>query len=347
MMQTRSFGKLHSGQMAQLFVLENRNHMQVGITNFGGAVVFIKVPDWQGEPLDVVLGYDDVQGYETRDTNFGVLVGRYANRIQGGEFSLDGKTYILEKNEGQNHLHGGSQGFGHKLWDYEILSDGVLKLTLMSPDGEGGYPGNVTATVTYALDDENCLSIDYLVTTDQETICNMTNHSYFNLNGQSSGTILNHILEIDADAITAIDEEGIPTGEILSVGNTPFDFRQPKPIGRDMWTPHPQLEHTRGYDHNFVLNEKGAYMAKAKGEKSNLVMEMETTCPGVQLYVGNYLNHELGKEGIVYPTYGGFCLETQLFPDSIHHRSFPSCVIDKDHPWKHSTKYRFYLEEKV
>jgi len=349
-MQRTAFGKLSDGQTADLYTLTNRHGMEVVITNFGATVVSLKVPDHVGKTADVVLGYADLDGYVNDKASLGVIVGRYGNRIAKGKFSLDGKEYVLAKNNGENHLHGGLKGFNKYLWQARDISTGAsqsLELTRVSTDGEEGYPGNLTVKVVYSLmEDRNELRIDYNATTDKETVLNLTNHSYFNLAGQGTGDILQHRLTLWADRFTPVDSTLIPTGELRSVKGTPFDFLKEEAIGSRIDQDDEQLKFGSGYDHNFVLatavRPQPELAARAFDPQSGRVLEIRTTQPGVQFYTGNFLDGTIhGKEGKVYGRRYAFCLETQHFPDSPNHPSFPSTVLKPGQEFKSTTTYAF------
>jgi aldose 1-epimerase len=295
-----------------------------------------------------VLGYDTLEPYTKPNPFFGTLVGRYANRIANGEFTLDGKKYTLTKNNGPNSLHGGLRGFDKKAWRPSVIStrDGeALQLTYFSKDGEEGYPGNLTATVTYALTDDNALSIDYQATTDADTVLNLTNHSYFNLAGHGSGRILDHQLTINANKFTPVNATLIPTGEWRSVDGTPFDFRKSTPIGTHIDAQDEQIQFGQGYDHNFVLNRPGSVpslAARVIDPQSGRVMEVLTTQPGVQFYTANHISGEVkGKAGAIYRARGAYCFETQHFPDSPNQTSFPTTVLKPGETYRQTTVFRF------
>jgi aldose 1-epimerase len=340
------FGKLPDGGVAYLFTLTNRDHLQARVSNYGGRIVSLSVPDRNGRFADIVLGFDSLPDYLSNgSTYFGALIGRYANRIGGARFNLDGVEYKLEKNNGENTLHGGSQGFDKKLWTPRLLPDSGLELTYHSKAGEEGYPGNLTATVVYHLTDANEIRIDYRATTDKDTIVNLTNHSYFNLKGAGEGDILGHVLTLHASRFTPVDSGLIPTGELRSVAGTPFDFRSPIAIGARIGQNDEQLKLGRGYDHNFVLDKKGAdpqLAARVEEPESGRVLEVYTTEPGVQLYTGNFLDGTVrGKGGKLYPHRGAFCLETQHFPDSPNKPAFPSVVLHPGRQFAETTIFRF------
>jgi aldose 1-epimerase len=339
------FGLMPDGERIEIFSIANDRGMQIRAINYGGIIASIKVPDRDGQLDDVVLGHDSLEGYLHRTRYFGVLIGRFANRIARGRFSLNGVAYQLAVNNGQNHLHGGVKGFDKVVWTAEEIDNGV-QLTYFSKDGEENYPGNLNATVTYRLNDENELRIDYYATTDRDTIINLTNHSYFNLAGR--GTILNHELQIQAEAFTPIDETLIPTGEIRSVAGTAMDFTSPTSIGALIDKDDDQLRFARGYDHNFVLRgEPGTLrtIARLHDPQSGRVMEVITTQPGLQFYSGNYLDGTLvGRHGQAYLKNSGCCLEAQHFPDSPNQPHFPSTVLRPGEKYHHTTVYRFSVE---
>jgi aldose 1-epimerase len=342
-----AFQQTIDGQATDLFVLKNENNVQVAITNYGGRVVSLLVPDGEGVLTDVVTGYDKLESYwKEEEPYFGALIGRYGNRIAKGEFKLEGKSYQLEINNGPNSLHGGSKGFHARVWTPNLINDQTLELTYFSEDGEEGYPGNLTVKVVYTLTNSNELKIDYEATTDATTIVNLTNHAYFNLNGQGNETILDHELMINADRFVPIDSTSIPLGELQDVEGTPFDFRSPAEIGQRIDEQDGQLENGQGYDHTFVLdlpkNTLGL-CAVARSKKTGITMEVLTTQPGVQFYSGNFLNgkdHD-GKEGVSYPRRSAFCLETQCFPDSPNRVDFPSVTLKTGEVHRSITIYRF------
>lgn len=327
------------GQEVSLYTLANERGYEVEITNYGGAVVSLKTPDRSGSFADIVLGYETLEEYVRNPRYFGALIGRHANRIGAGRFSLGGGEYQLTQNNGANHLHGGAKGFDKRAWQViDQASNGatILRLEYFSRDGEEGYPGNVKANVTYSLSAENELEINYQATTDRDTIVNLTNHSYFNLAGPSN--ILDHELTLHADAFTPVSKELIPTGEIKSVDGTPMDFRHGKRIGTD-------LSLAGGYDHNFVLNNFDGSLrpaARLYESGSGRVLEILTTQPGIQFYSGNFLDGSLtGKGGVVYHQYAGLCLEPQHFPDAPNHTNFPSTVLRPGEVYRHVSVYRF------
>jgi aldose 1-epimerase len=349
-MQKQAFGKTEDGQAIDLYVLSNKKGMEVAITNYGGAVVSLKVPDRKGKSGDVVLGYDNLAGYENDKAFLGALIGRYGNRIAHGRFKLGGKEYTLPKNDGDNTLHGGTRGFNKRVWtgrDVSTPSAHALELAYLSKDGEEGFPGNLSVKVTYTVPAaRNELKIDYQATTDKETVVNLTNHSYFNLAGQGDGDILQHELTLLADRFTPVDQALIPTGELRAVKGTPFDFTKPTAIGARINQDDEQLKLGKGYDHNWVLNKKQTATpqlgARAYDPQSGRLLEVLTTEPGIQFYSGNFLDGSItGKGGKVYKHRYAFCLETQHYPDSPNHPNFPSTVLKPGQRYASTTIYRF------
>lgn len=343
------FSRLSDGRKAFLFRLNNQS-MQVDITNYGGAVAAIRIKDKQDRLKDIVLGFDDVTGYEQQTAYLGVIAGRYANRIAKGRFVLNGTEYVLATNDGENHLHGGKIGFSNRLWDFEIVVSDIptLKLKLISADGDEGYPGELQVTVTYVLTDDNQLQITYEAVSDKDTVVNLTNHSYFNLNGHDSGDILNHKLYLNSNRFVRVDEECIPTGELPFVENTPFDFTRKEhmhTIGERIWEENSDLACGNGYDHSFVLKreEKAlCHCATLIGNQSGIQMEVYTGKPAVQLYTGNGLDGSLiGKQNTPYHQYAGVCLETQFYPDSPNQKSFPNCVLKAKKSYLFHTNFCF------
>src|SRR5258706_4326665 len=347
----QSFGKTNSGEQIDLYSLSNQKGMEVSITNFGATVVTLRVPDRAGKPADVVLGFDTLEGYENGKSYFGATVGRYANRIGGGTFSIDGKTYTLPKNDGNNTLHGGIVGFNKKVWKArEIASkDGEsLELSYLSADGEEGFPGNLSAKVVFTLPAErNELKIDYTATTDKDTVLNLTNHSYFNLAGEGSGDILDHVLTLHAKQFTPVDKTLIPTGELRDVAGTPLDFTSATAIGKRINENYEQLVFGKGYDHNWVLARSGSgngltIAAEAYDPKSGRKLEVLTTEPGVQFYTGNFLDGTVkGKGNKAYAQRGAFCLELQHFQHPPMNPNFPSTVLKPNAAFHSETVFRF------
>jgi aldose 1-epimerase len=341
------FGKTASGAPVELFTLSNVHGMKVEITNYGGAVVSLMAPDRHGNFADVVLGMDTVAGYQRQTAFFGALIGRYGNRIGHAQFQLDGQTYKLPKNDGDNTLHGGPQGFDKRIWKIHKAQGEAIELSYTSHDGEEGFPGDLTATVIYTLTARNELKIDYSATTDKDTVVNLTNHSYWNLSGAGSGDILNDQLTIYADRFTPVDAGLIPTGELRPVAGTPFDFTKPTAIGTRIEQDDQQLQYAKGYDHNWVLNkgnEADGPLAKAAevyDPSSGRVLEVFTTEPGIQFYTGNFLDGTIhGKGGKVYAHRGALCLETQHFPDSPNKPEFPSTELKAGQTYTSTTVYR-------
>lgn len=351
-LKPESFGKTKDGKTATLYTLRNANGVEAKITNYGGIVVSLKVPDRTGKLDDVVLGYDNLAGYIKETPYFGCLVGRYGNRIAKGKFTLDGQTYCLATNNGPNALHGGITGFDKVLWEaetYETEDGPALQLRYTSKDGEEGYPGTLHITAIYTLTDDNALRLEYTATTDKPTIVNLTHHSYFNLAGQGNGDILGHEMMINGDKITPVDATLIPTGELRPVTGTPFDFTKPHTIGERVNQPDEQLKFGGGYDHNWVLNkafEKELSLAARVTEPtSGRVMEVLTSEPGVQFYCGNFLDGTItGKAGKVYKHRYGFCLEPQHYPDSPNKPQFPSTVLRPGETYLNTIIYKFSIK---
>jgi aldose 1-epimerase len=344
----RSFGNTSDGTPVHLYTLTNGNGMSVSITNFGGAVVSLLVPDRAGHTDDIVLGFDDVKGYEELNSYFGALIGRYGNRIGQAQFKLNGVLYELAKNNGENSLHGGVKGFDKRIWQARPTAskeDAALELTYLSPDKEEGFPGNLSVKVIYTLTNRNELKIEYSATTDADTVVNLTNHSFFNLAGEGSGDILKHQVTINASRFTPVDAGLIPTGELRAVKDTPFDFNKATAIGACIGDSDQQLIFARGYDHNWILNKGNKPLSKAADvyePESGRVLEVWTTEPGLQFYTGNFLDGTVkGKGGKTYIHRGAFCMETQHYPDSPNKPSFPSAVIKPGSTNHTMTVYKF------
>ena len=334
------FGTTRSGQPVELLTLRCGT-MEAEILTFGATVRALRVPDKNGQPVDVVLGYNSVAAYETHDGYLGALVGRYANRIAGAAYVIDDKRIELEANEGTKQLHGGNVGFSHRVFDAEIISENAVRLRYTAADGEGGHPGTLSLCATYTLT-ENALRLRYEATSDKPTHCNITNHSYFNLNGH--GDILDHKLRIFAHRFTPVDENSIPTAMATPVAGTAFDFTSGKTIRQDMLADDQQLKFTSGYDHNFVLDAvQGMRLAaRLTGDQSGIVMETWTQKPGVQLYCGNFLDADTDtKSGEPYQKHGALCLETQFFPDSPNHSEWGDIVLHPGQRYDYTTEYRF------
>ncbi len=344
-MEKYSYGQTKDGREGTVYVLENKNGMKVEITDFGATVCKIEVPDQDGNLIDVVLGYDEVQGYEEGTVFFGSTVGRSANRIGGGTFRLHEVEYVLDQNNGGNNLHSGMAFYHLRFWEVKEVSDTEIICNLESPDGDQGYPGNVTLSVTFTLTEDNELKIAYAGIPDQDTILNLTNHSYFNLDGHASGSVLEQEIWLDADAFTRADADSIPTGEIVSVEGTPMDWRKAKKIGAEIEEDYEALILGGGYDHNWVLKTEGTFqlVGSLSSQVSGLKMEVYTDMPGIQIYTGNFLDHENGKNGIIYEKRSGVCFETQYFPDGIHHENFPSPVVKAGEKYETTTSYKFVV----
>jgi len=342
------FGKTLDGQSVEIYTLRNSSGMEARIATYGGIVVSLKVPDKNGKFGDVVLGYNNIDGYLTNSPYFGALIGRYGNRIAKGKFTLDGKEYTLAANNMPNHLHGGIKGFDKVVWTarpVETSYGSSLELTYVSKDGEEGYPGTLSVKAIYAVSEKNELVCQFTAKTDKHTLCNLTHHSYFNLRG--SGDVLDHAVWIDADKFTPTDANLIPTGELRPVDKTPFDFRKPTRIGARINDDNEQLKTANGYDQNWVLNKTpGEFSLSAivTEPSSGRKMEVYTTAPGVQFYTGNFLNGMHGKYGQVYQSRNGFCLEPQGFPDSPNHPNFPATDLKPGETYKNTIIYKFSVQ---
>ncbi len=346
--QTRDFGKTSSGKTVTIFTMRNSHGCQCSLISYGAAVQELFVPDKHGKLSDVVLGFDDFAGYESpQNPYFGATIGRHGNRIEDACFTLNGKTYQLARNDGRNNLHGGPGGFGRVVWEGKVVSESdepAVAFSYHSPDGEEGFPGTMETIVTYTLTKDNGLRIEYDAVADRTTVINLTNHTYFNLAGHNRGSVLEHVLQIDADEVTVGNSELLPDGTFASVEGTSFDFRKPKSIGRDIDSDEEQLRFGGGYDHNFVLRSKSGELARcARVYELNGFREMtvETTLPGLQLYTGNMMKRVIGKGGAAYDYRHGFCLETQFYPNSLRHPHFPSPVFEAGEHFRHTTVYRF------
>ncbi|MCL4788789.1 MAG: galactose mutarotase [Verrucomicrobia bacterium] len=340
------FGKTPDGTPVDLYTLRNANGVEARICTYGGIVVSLKTPDRNGKSGDIVLGYDELDSYVRNNPFFGCFVGRYGNRIAGGQFTLDGRTYTLAKNNGPNHLHGGLKGFDKAVWSARTISTPqgpALEMRYLSKDGEEGYPGNLNVVAVYRLTEDNGLRLDYAATTDKPTVVNLTQHSYYNLAGK--GDVLDHEVMIAADRFTAVDATLIPTGELRPVKGTPLDFTTPTRIGLRINADDEQIRLGNGYDHNFVLNKPAGQLglaARVYEPTTGRVMEVLTTAPGMQLYTGNFLDGTItGKGGWVYQQRHGFCMEAQHFPDSPNQPAFPSTVLRPGQTYQNTIIYRF------
>ena len=337
------------GKKTDLYILRNKNNMEVCITNFGGRIVSVMVPDKDGQMRDVVLGFDSIQDYISKPSDFGASIGRYANRINQGKFTLDGVEYQLPRNNYGHCLHGGPQGFQYRVYDAVQLNPQELQLTYVAKDGEEGFPGNITCKVLMKLTDDNAIDIQYEAETDKPTIVNMTNHSYFNLDGVA-GSNAEHLLTIDADYYTPVDSTFMTTGEIVPVEDTPMDFRTPMPVGERINDfDFVQLKNGNGYDHNWVLNAKGDINRRAaslKSQKTGIVLDVYTNEPGVQVYAGNFLDGSLtGKKGITYNQRASVCLETQKYPDTPNKPEWPSAVLRPGEKYMSQCIFKFSVDK--
>ena len=337
------------GKKTDLYILRNKNNMEVCITNFGGRIVSVMVPDKDGQMRDVVLGFDSIQDYISKPSDFGASIGRYANRINQGKFTLDGVEYQLPRNNYGHCLHGGPQGFQYRVYDAVQLNPQELQLTYVAKDGEEGFPGNITCKVLMKLTDDNAIDIQYEAETDKPTIVNMTNHSYFNLDGDA-GSNAEHLLTIDADYYTPVDSTFMTTGEIVPVEDTPMDFRTPMPVGERINDfDFVQLKNGNGYDHNWVLNAKGDINRRAaslKSQKTGIVLDVYTNEPGVKVYAGNFLDGSLtGKKGITYNQRASVCLETQKYPDTPNKPEWPSAVLRPGEKYMSQCIFKFSVDK--
>ncbi len=327
----------------RLYLLQNKNGVEVSICNFGARIIHFIVPK-DDRAIDIVLGFNSIEDYinPSAELYYGATIGPFANRIANAEFALNNKTYSLEANAGSNSLHGGSEAFHNQVWEVQKVGESNIILSFTSPDGESGFPGTVTTEVSFTLSDENELIINYKATSDQDTVINLTNHSYFNLNGEGSGSILNHDLNINADYYVPINAQAIPLRDFALVEDSPFDFRDSKKIGQDINEINEQLSNGNGYDHSFAINQTDIvnFAASATGDQSGLTLEVYTTEPGMQFYTANYLNGEIGKSGKPYTARTAFCLETQHHPDSPNQKNFPSTVLHAGKTFKSTTIYK-------
>lgn len=342
-METSAFGTTRDGRIVEEIILDN-GMLRCALLTYGATLRSLEVTT-PGGNVDVVLGYDTLEAYESQDKYLGALVGRYANRIAEGRFTLEGRTYTLAKNDGRNHLHGGPRGFSGKVWQAEAAGEHAVTFTCESPDGEEGYPGRLKAAVTYTLEGK-ALRLRYWAGTDKTTVCNLTNHAYFNLHGHNAGGAMEQTLTLCAARYTPVVPGSIPTGELADVEGTPMDFRAPHVIGGRIDTPFRQLELCGGYDHNWVVDGAPGTLRPAavlESGRTGIRMQVETTLPGVQFYAGNFLGGcPVGKGGAVYGNRDGVCLETQFFPDTPNQPAFPSCVLRPGEAWDHETVFRFF-----
>ena len=339
---THSFGMTSKGEETRLFTIQNDKGMEIKVSDYGATLVQVRVPDKEGRLLDVVLGYDDVQGYEAGNAFFGATIGRVANRIGNGEFRLGGRTYELTRNDGQNTLHGGRDFYNKRIWKTGETQEDHVEFLMDSPSGDQGFPGNVKISVTYTLTKDNEVKIHYRAVPDADTLMNLTNHSYFNLSGHASGTVLDQEVMLYADAYARADSQSIPTGEIVPVSGTPMDVRQLKPVGAEIEEAYEALEFGKGYDHNWVLNGNGYRKAAfMRSKESGIAMEVYTDLPGMQFYTANFVDHEKGKAGAVYNMRQAACFETQYFPDAVHKDHFEGPEVKAGEVYETTTAYRF------
>ena len=344
------FETVLDGKAVKLYTLKNAAGMEVCITNFGGRLVSIMVPDKNGKMTDVILGFDNVLDYKNISNDFGASIGRYANRINQGKITVDGVEYQLPQNNYGHCLHGGPEGWQYKVYEAKQLNDTQLELVLNSPDGDSNFPGNVVAKVVYTLAEDNAIDIAYEATTDKKTVINMTNHAYFNLNGDPSVNSMNQILYIASDSITPVDDTFMTTGEMMAVAGTPFDFNAPKAIEQDVTNfDNEQIKFGNGFDHNWVLNTKcdiTKLAAKLTSPVTGITMEVYTNEPGVQVYTGNFLDGTVtGKNGIVYPQRASVCLETQHYPDTPNKAHWPSAILEPGQTYRSQCIYKFGVEK--
>lgn len=338
----REFGMTKNGEKASCYVLENSKGMKAVVSDFGAALLKLYVPDKNGKTQDVVLGYETLEDYENGGDSIGATVGRVANRIGQAEFELNGKKYELTKNDNGNTLHGGCNFYNKRMWNVKEEDDTHVVFALLSPDGDQGFPGEVKIEVSYTVTEENELKIHYYAVPDQDTLLNMTNHSYFNLSGHASGTAWDEKVWLDADAFTETDGELIPTGKVIPVAGTPMDFRKEKVVEKEIGADYEPLKLAGGYDHNWVLNGSGfRKVASAASDKTGIKMEVYTDLPGIQFYSGNFLAGSKGKEGAVYEKGYGICFETQYFPDAIHKENFESPIVKAKEVYETTTVYKF------
>ena len=341
-LQIQKFGITKDGSKPYLYKMKNDAGMEVQVSDFGATLVNVTVLDQDKNPVEVVLGYEDAAGYENGTAAIGAIVGRNANRIGGACVTINGIDYKLAENDGKNNLHSGPDVYQKRMWRVVENGDDHVTFLLHSPDGDQGYPGALDMKVTYTLDEENGLTIHYEAVPDQDTVINMTNHSYFNLNGHKSGSVLHHRMQLLSDAFTPADAQSIPTGEVCSVDGTPMDFRSTKELGAEIDAAYEPLILGNGYDHNWVLKNEGRF--DKVGDESGIVMEVWTDRPGVQVYTANFLENEAGRNGAVYQKRDAVCLETQNYPDAVHQKNFPEAICKKGETYDTKTAYRFHIE---
>lgn len=345
--EVKDYGVTAQGQQVKQYVLANKQGMKAVLLNYGAVITELHVPDKKGQFHDVAWGYDSIAGYEVNEPGLGSAIGRNANRIGKAQITIGGKVYELQKNNGENNLHGGNPGYNRRMWKGLIADDNKVEFSLESPDGDQGFPGNASVRISYTLTEDNELRIGYEASADQDTIFNLTNHSYFNLEGQESDSVLEHQVWMDADAFTPTDDGLIPTGEIRSVEGTPMDFRSFHALGERIEEDYEPLKQAGGYDHNYVLNNEGAYAlcCKLRSLKTGIVMEVYTDLPGMQLYCANFLDNEAGgKNGRVYKKRSAVCFESQYFPDAVHHENFKSPICKAGEKYRSVTGYKFTVE---
>lgn len=345
-MTKESFGTSRRGEAVFVYTLENKSGAKVRVTDYGAALVSVVVPDKDGNMLDVLLGYDNVTGYEDNTCYFGAAIGRNANRIANARIEIDGTVYELDQNDNENNLHSGNKGIDTLVWEVKEQAENTITLVTKSAHLEQGFPGNMDIEVCYTLTEDNTVEISYKAVSDQDTVANFTNHSYFNLSGHASGDVLDQELCIYASNFTPVkDAKAIPTGEVLPVKGTPFDFTESKPIGRDIGSDHIQMIYGGGYDHNYILDKKNAEdfvcMAKAYSPATGITLEAFTDCIGVQFYSGNFITEQQGKQGATYQKRQGFCLESQFYPNAVNEERFPSPYLKAGDTYTSKTSYRF------
>ncbi len=348
-LEPKNFVDTINGKATALYVLKNQNGMEVCVTNFGGRIVSVMVPDKEGVMKDVVLGFDSIGKYERIPSDFGASIGRYANRINQGKITIDGQTIQLPQNNFGHCLHGGPNGWQYKVYDATLVDSTTLKLVLNSPDGDENFPGNVVATVTYKLTDDNAIDINYEATTDKKTVINLTNHSYFNLGGNPEFPILDDVLYVNSTEYTPVDSTFMTTSEVVPVKGTPFDFTTPKPIGQDINADHQQIKFGNGYDHNWILNTKGdinQIATRLTSPSSGITLEIYTNEPGIQVYTGNFLDGTVvGKNGKTYNQRAAICLETQHYPDSPNKPQWPSVILEPGKTYNSRCIFKFGVQK--